>query len=93
MFWATLAPMTELRPDPEHLLELVRMRMPFGKYQGTYLLDLPQAYLVWFGQKGFPKGKLGELMQVALEIDHNGLRPLLEPIRAAERARSRSDSR
>lgn len=83
--------MTELRPDPERLLELVRMRMPFGKYKGVHLLDLPQAYLVWFGQKGFPPGNLGELMQLALEIDHNGLRPLLEPIRRAERARSRID--
>jgi uncharacterized protein (DUF3820 family) len=70
-----------LTPDPEQLRELIRMRMPFGKYQGTFLLDLPQAYLVWFGQKGFPRGKLGELMQLALEIDHNGLRPLLEPLR------------
>jgi uncharacterized protein (DUF3820 family) len=74
--------MTEVpMPDPELLLELVRMRMPFGKYQGKHLLDLPQAYLVWFGQKGFPPGKLGALMQLALEIDHNGLRPLLEPLR------------
>jgi uncharacterized protein (DUF3820 family) len=70
-----------LTPDPEQLRELIRMRMPFGKFQGTHLLDLPQAYLVWFAQKGFPRGKLGELMQLALEIDHNGLRPLLEPLR------------
>jgi hypothetical protein len=68
-------------PDPERLLELLRARMPFGKYEGMALLDLPQAYLVWFARKGFPKGKLGEQMQLALEIDHNGLRPLLEPLR------------
>lgn len=68
-------------PDPERLLELLHARMPFGKYEGMPLLELPQAYLVWFARKGFPKGKLGELMQLALEIDHNGLRPLLEPLR------------
>lgn len=74
-------PPAPLLPDPERLIALLQARMPFGKYEGMPLLELPQAYLVWFARKGFPKGKLGELMQLALEIDHNGLRPLLEPLR------------
>ena len=74
--------MTELpSPDPERLLELVRLQMPFGKYAGVTLIDLPQPYLVWFSQKGFPKGKLGEAMALCLEIKHNGLEHLIRPLR------------
>ena len=70
-----------LIPEPERLMELVKWRMPFGKYEGVVLIDLPQAYLVWFAQKGFPKGKLGEAMALALEVKHNGLEHLLTPLR------------
>ena len=66
--------------DPQQLEELLRYRMPFGKYEGRRLLDLPQAYLVWFQNQGWPPGKLGELMQLALEVDHNGLKELLLPL-------------
>lgn len=69
--------MGELKGDAEQLLELARMRMPFGKYAGVRLMDLPQAYLLWFAQRGFPRGRLGELMALALEIKHNGLEHLL----------------
>jgi uncharacterized protein (DUF3820 family) len=55
--------------------------MPFGKYQGKLLMDLPQAYLVWFSKKGFPAGELGKLLQLMLEIDHNGLNYLLLPLK------------
>jgi len=71
-----------LTPDPERLLELVRRRMPFGKYEGRLLIDLPQAYLVWFSQKGLPNGRLGEALALCLEIKHNGLESL---VRALER--------
>ncbi|MEM6321232.1 MAG: DUF3820 family protein [Bacteroidota bacterium] len=67
--------------DSEILLQLVRMPMPFGKYKGRLLCDLPVSYLEWFQRKGFPKGKLGMLLQTMYEIKINGLDQLLDPIR------------
>lgn len=63
------------------LLELVKAVMPFGKYKGRKLIDLPEPYLVWYNQKGFPKGKLGEQLALTYEIKANGLEYLLTPIR------------
>jgi uncharacterized protein len=63
------------------LIELTTMKMPFGKYKGTVLCDLPEFCLAWFQRKGFPKGKLGELMATVYEIKLNGLMHLLEPLR------------
>ena len=68
-------------PDPQFLLELVEMKMPFGKFKGRILCDLPVSYLEWFNRKGFPKGKLGALLQTMLEIKMNGLEDLLVPLR------------
>jgi len=65
----------------EQLLELVDYRMPFGKYKGYRLIDLPEPYVVWFAQKGFPRGKLGELLQTVFEIKVNGLEYLFDPLR------------
>ena len=56
-------------------------RMPFGKYEGVILIDLPQAYLSWFERKGWPRGRLGEAMALALTVKHNGLEHLLAPLR------------
>ncbi|WP_054287025.1 MULTISPECIES: DUF3820 family protein [Gulbenkiania] len=67
--------------EPEDLLKLARMPMPYGKYAGRCLADLPVAYLVWFSQKGFPAGELGRLLALMLEIRHNGLTHLLDPLR------------
>jgi len=67
--------------NPEDLLTLVRMRMPFGKYEGRLLADLPGPYLAWFAREGFPHGELGRLLALMHEIDHNGLGGLLEPLR------------
>lgn len=67
--------------NPEILIQLVRMPMPFGKYKGRLLCDLPVAYLEWFNRKGFPKGKLGMLLQTMYEIKLNGLDSLLDPIK------------
>ena len=72
------APMS---PDPNLLMNLVITQMPFGKYKGTYLSDLPVSYLEWFEQKGFPQGKLGIMLQTIYEIKLNGLEYLLDPLR------------
>ena len=65
----------------EILTDLVSKKMPFGKYQGRILSDLPQPYLVWLARKGFPKGKLGILLSSLYEIKLNGLEYLLKPLR------------
>jgi uncharacterized protein (DUF3820 family) len=71
--------------DPEDLPKLVSVRMPYGKYQGQLIADLPGAYLAWFARKGFPKGELGRLLALMLELDHNGLSSLLDPLRQPQR--------
>jgi uncharacterized protein (DUF3820 family) len=63
------------------LLQLIQMKMPFGKYKGTLLCNLPVSYLEWFQRKGFPKGKLGELLATMYEIKLNGLEQLLTPLK------------
>ena len=55
--------------------------MPYGKYKGRFIADLPGQYLNWFARKGFPKGEIGRLLALMQEIDHNGLTPLLDPLR------------
>lgn len=70
---------------PEDLQSLVTVAMPYGKYQGRLIADLPGAYLAWYARKGFPKGHLGTLLALALELDHNGLKGLLDPLRAGRR--------
>jgi uncharacterized protein (DUF3820 family) len=71
---------TELFRDQEALLKLARMKMPFGKYEGRYLVDLPEPYVVWFSQNGFPEGELGRMLAVMYEIKVNGLEYLLKPL-------------
>ncbi len=70
-----------LGPDPRLLMELVKMKMPFGKYKDSILCDLPVSYLEWFQQKGFPKGRLGILLETLYEIKINGLEYLLQPLK------------
>ena len=67
--------------DKTLLLKLARTEMPFGKYQGRVIIDLPEEYLLWFAKKEFPQGQLGELMQLALEIKVNGLEGLIKPLK------------
>lgn len=70
--------------DPEEsrrqLVELANAKIFFGKYKGRYLIELPEPYLVWFKQKGFPPGKLGQQLQQILEIKVNGLESLIYPL-------------
>jgi len=68
--------------NPEDLHKLVTLTMPFDKYQGRLLADLPGNYLNWFAREGFPKGEMGRLLALMHEIDHNGLSELLRPLRA-----------
>lgn len=67
------------------LNDLVTMRMPYGKYKGWILCDLPEPYLVWYHSKGFPAGKLGQILATLYEIKLNGLEYLLKPLRAQNR--------
>lgn len=71
-------------PQSEYLLKIVQMRMPYGKYKGIILCDLPVSYLEWFQRKGFPEGKLGEYLQTLYEIKLNGLEYLLTPLRTGQ---------
>jgi uncharacterized protein (DUF3820 family) len=71
--------------EAQDLQQLVIVRMPYGKYQGRLIADLPGAYLAWFAREGFPPGQLGRLLALALEIDHNGLSRLLDPLRQPPR--------
>jgi uncharacterized protein len=67
--------------NPQLLIQLVQMKMPFGKYKDRLLCNLPVSYLEWFQRKGFPKGKLGILLATIYEIKLNGLEQLLQPIK------------
>ncbi|WP_422465520.1 DUF3820 family protein [Endozoicomonas sp. ALC013] len=70
--------------DKEDLLKIANQTMPFGKYQGRRLIDLPEPYLLWFAGKGFPEGELGKLLALALEIQVNGLNDLITPLKITQ---------
>jgi hypothetical protein len=74
-------PFDTSQPHPELLQELVTMRMPFGKYKDRIICNLPVSYLEWFQRKGFPKGKLGILLETMYVIQLNGLAYLLDPLK------------
>ena len=67
--------------DPEMMHKLITSTMPYGKYKGRLIADLPGNYLNWFAREGFPRGELGALLALMHEIDHNGLSALLDPLR------------
>lgn len=75
-------------PDPQMLVDLARMKMPFGRYRGRLLIDLPEPYVVWFRNQGFPRGRLGELLGLLYEIKANGLEDLVRPLRKGSPDRS-----
>ncbi len=66
----------------QDLVDAINQRMPFGKFEGTHLIDLPEPYLVWFKQQGFPQGKLGRQMALVYEIKLNGLESTFRPLLA-----------
>ena len=67
--------------NPEDLQRLVTLVMPYGKYKGRLIADLPGQYLNWFAREGFPSGEIGRLLALMQELDHNGLSALLDPLR------------
>ncbi|CAM5384562.1 DUF3820 family protein [Alcaligenes faecalis] len=69
----------------DDLLALLNTTMPYGKYKGRLLVDLPGHYLNWFAREGFPSGRLGQLLALMHELDHNGLKSLLDPLRPRSR--------
>lgn len=69
---------------PENIARLLTVSMPFGKYKGRLIADLPGHYLNWFAREGFPRGELGKLLALMQEIDHNGLGHLLDPLRQSK---------
>ena len=74
--------MEEMVPDPQVLLKIAKTRMPFGKYKGRLLVDLPEPYLVWFSQKGLPEGELCMMLGLMYEVKLNGLEYLFAPLRS-----------
>jgi uncharacterized protein (DUF3820 family) len=70
--------------EPENLLKIANTKMPFGKYKGRSLVDLPEPYLVWFARQGFPQGELGMLLHLIHEIKVNGLEKLVYPLKEEE---------
>lgn len=73
--------------ETDFLIKLANARMPFGKYSGRLLIDLPEAYVVWFSRKGYPEGEIGELLASLYTIKENGLESLLRPLVRDDRFR------
>ena len=71
----------EVKPNPDFLIKLSNTKMPFGKYKDRFLIDLPEYYVVWYHNKGFPKGQLGNMLQMVYELKLNGLEHLIRNIR------------
>ncbi|MGB0692950.1 MAG: DUF3820 family protein [Pseudomonadales bacterium] len=75
--------------EQQDLVRIANQTMPFGRFKGRALIDLPEEYLLWFVDRGFPAGQLGDLMQLTLEIKINGLEKLIYPLKMADDAAPR----
>lgn len=75
----------QMLPDPSILEGLITMKMPYGKYKGYILRNIPEYYLVWMQQQGFPAGRLGVMLSTLYEIKLNGLEYLLDGLAAKKR--------
>lgn len=71
----------DLAPNAEFLKKLLKTKMPYGKYKGLYLVDLPESYVVWYHSKGFPSGQLGKMLSTVYEIKLNGLEAMIDELR------------
>lgn len=71
----------DLQPDKDFLIKLAHTKMPYGKYEGRFLIDLPEFYVVWYHNKGFPKGQLGQMLATVYELKLNGLEDLIRNIK------------
>ena len=67
--------------DKQILIDLAKMKMPFGKYKGRYLIDLPEHYIIWYKNKGFQSGKIGKQLELVYEIQLNGLEDIVREVR------------
>ena len=70
-----------MEPDKNFLIKLAHTKMPFGKYEGRYLIELPEYYVVWYNNKGFPKGQLGLMLSTVYELKLNGLEDIIRNIK------------
>lgn len=77
----------------QDLEKLLTTRMPFGKHKDQLICDLPGNYLAWFAREGFPQGHIGQLLQLMHELDHNGLKGLLDPLRAGQQRRCQAKNK
>ncbi|MGB6268698.1 MAG: DUF3820 family protein [Olleya sp.] len=71
----------QLQPDRDFLIKLAHTKMPYGKYKDRFLIDLPEYYVVWYHNKGLPKGKLGEMLETVYTLKVNGLEELIRTIK------------
>jgi|TARA_B110000967_G_scaffold42003_1_gene41941 uncharacterized protein (DUF3820 family) len=67
--------------DKQILIDIAKMKMPFGKYKGRYLIDLPEHYIVWYKNKGFPAGKIGKQLELVYELQLNGLEDIVREVK------------
>ena len=70
-----------MKQDKQILIDLAKMKMPFGKYKGRYLIDLPEHYIVWYKNKGFPAGKIGKQLELVYELQLNGLEDIVREVK------------
>lgn len=71
----------EKNNQQHELVKLANTKMPYGKFKGRYIIDLPEHYIVWYNNKGFPKGKLGDMLRLVYEIQLNGLEDLVRKLK------------